>query len=360
MKTETLLLTGLFAVAATMSNASAGEKVKFVAPVESRITAELQDGSRVVGKPESETMTFQSPLLGEIKLPLARIRWIEWTAKTNTALLKAVNGDELSVTPTAKELRVKTSFGDVKLPTAALRRIGVTTRGGPVDLKQGLVALWSAEGNARDSVEGHDGEMVSGAGYGPGKVGRAFEFTTDRGRVYFADAPDFAMDGSFTLTGWVFIYDFPGPGGGGAIIQRGDDRPGFDPWVVGTTPDRQVNFASSTDANTAIEVKAPVKPSEWFHLACVYNQDEQRYSIYINGNLATEKSIEQRPMWKLDGALGPSVCLGNISGKFHTFPFRGRLDEWAVYARVLTPEEILALVDLGNAGEPLLPPSARQ
>jgi hypothetical protein len=273
------------------------------------------------------------------------------------ATLKAANGDMMRVTLHAHELRVKTSFGNINLPVAELRRMTITTWGGPANLKDGLIALWSGEDNARDSVEGRNGEMVGGASFSQGKVGQGFSFAGERGRVFVPDAPDFETPDSFTLAGWVYVNDFPSLGNAEAIIQRGDDRPGFDPWGVGTRPNGMVNFAAGTKSDS-VELFAHATAREWFHLACIYDAELGRFAIYVNGDPASDKKSSLKPMSKLEPGQTPSLCLGNISGKFHTFGFHGRLDEWAYYGRALSPAEIQLLVQQGNAGERILPPPA--
>src|ERR1035438_7652131 len=66
-------------------------------PAELRLTVELQDGSRVVGKGGDENLLFKSDVLGEMKLPLAKIRSIECQPRTNSIKLTAANGDTLAV-----------------------------------------------------------------------------------------------------------------------------------------------------------------------------------------------------------------------------------------------------------------------
>jgi DNA-directed RNA polymerase subunit RPC12/RpoP len=43
-------------------------------------------------------------------------------------------------------------------------------------LPSGLVALWSGEGNANDSVSGNNGKLAGNVTYGKGRIGQAFMF----------------------------------------------------------------------------------------------------------------------------------------------------------------------------------------
>lgn len=78
--------------------------------------------------------------------------------------------------------------------------------------------------------------------------------------------------------------------------------------------------------------------------------------VYVNGQLARAAQTVLEPLWKLEPSYDASLCLGNVAGRQHRFPFRGLLDEWALYTVALSQPAIQGLVDMGNAGERLLPP----
>jgi hypothetical protein len=328
----------------------------FDAMPQARVTLDLSDGSRLVGELTVEKLPFQSTLLGSMQLPVAQIRSVTWEPKSGKATLKAASGDSMEVKLDAAELRVKTGFGEVKVPSAMLRQMGVATFGGPSDLQRGLVALWSAEGNAKDSAGTHHGEMIYGAEFADGKVGQAFSFDSDRARVYIPDAPEFAIEGSYSVAGWLFVREISTPGNADCVFSRGDNRPGADPWNIATLPDGQVLFATCTENDLSVRISGPMKQGQWFHFAFVYDAERERFRLYVDGKLAAEKTAEFKPMFRLDRGQDASVCLGNVCGRFHTFPFRGMMDEWAIYNRALSPAEVETLVGLGNSGERLRPP----
>jgi hypothetical protein len=333
-----------------LSSAWASSKLAITNEAEVRVTIDLADGSRLVGRLEPDTLALKSALLGEFKLAVDRIRSIQWKPNQPGARLLAANGDEVSVELVASELCVKTDFGQVRVPVASLRQVLVSASGGPADLKRGLVALWSAEDNARDCVEGHNGEMLYGASFGPGKVGRAFSFSADRGRVFIPDAEDFAFDGSFTVSGWVLVREFPEAGGAGCICQRGDDqRPGSYSWSIATHPGSRIDFSVGD------HVSAVAEAGQWHHVACVFDSDSRRLALYMNGQLASEKKTDAKPLRRLNGSFNAGIGLGNVPVKVHLFPFRGLLDEWTIHGRALSELEIRALMDLGNAGQRLFP-----
>jgi hypothetical protein len=84
-------------------------------PTGFRLTVELRDGSRIIGKSGDNAFKFRSDVLGDMKLPLDRVRSVECQAKTNSAKLTTSSGDTLAVQFAMKEIRIETSYGDVKL-----------------------------------------------------------------------------------------------------------------------------------------------------------------------------------------------------------------------------------------------------
>ena len=80
----TLLLIGLVANAASHASTSF------------RLTVELRDGSRVIGTSRDSWLDFSSDTLGELKLPLEKIRTIEALARQAGVLLECGPGKVLT------------------------------------------------------------------------------------------------------------------------------------------------------------------------------------------------------------------------------------------------------------------------
>jgi hypothetical protein len=137
-----------------------------------QISAELQDGSRVIGRSGDDKIKFHSEILGEISLPLNSIASIESQPKTTQVKLATSEGDILSVRFAVKEIHLETSFGKVNLAVDSIRHLTVSKIGPSVNARDGVVALWSADGDARDRIGNCDGQLINGARFAPGKVGR--------------------------------------------------------------------------------------------------------------------------------------------------------------------------------------------
>ena len=112
-------------------------------PARPRLTLDLRDGSRLIGTSVDESFSFSSEVLGEIKLPLARIRSIELPANSNSAKVMTSNGDSLATQFTTKEIRLETAFANFRVPVDLVKRIGINSSNKAVRNRPGLVALWS-------------------------------------------------------------------------------------------------------------------------------------------------------------------------------------------------------------------------
>ena len=168
-----------------------------------QLTIELRDGSRVIGTTPNENLGFYSAILGNITLSWGDIRAIEYAANTNTARLTATNGDTLTVQPATDSLRVETSFGKNEIPMKLIRSIKVSAPTKPGQLPDGLVALWSGEGNANDSVGGNNGTLTGSATFGPGKVGQGFVFDGNNGSGVTLGNPASLQLQDFTIEMWI-------------------------------------------------------------------------------------------------------------------------------------------------------------
>jgi hypothetical protein len=315
-----------------------------------RAIVALKDGSRLVGQPGVDALAVRSPQLGELKIPLDRIRSISHLAGRQAMSVDMVNGDKMELELSLSKLPLKTALGELAVPLSEIRTITFAKSGAAPSLTRGLVARWSAEDNAKDSAGKHDGQW-RGAEYAPGKVGKAFRFAGGNSRVSVPDSPDFEFKGSFTVEGWIKI-EVTAPG---IIFMRGDSRGGLDCWVVGITADGQIacNF-NSPDNETFLLTTDPPK-DEWFHVAMVFDAPGERLGFYLNGKLAKDLKTKAQPIWELDPGSDPGVGLGNHAGQSHSFPFHGLLDEWGVYDRPLDVEEIQMIIERENAGEHIVP-----
>jgi hypothetical protein len=350
----------------------------------SRLTIELRDGSRVVGQSVDETFKFQSPLLGELKLAVKDIRSVE-CAVTNAAKLTTAGGDVLTVSFVNSELRISTGFGKVALTVNSIRRLSVSATGHAGRTQDGLVALWSGEGNADDSVGGCNGQLINGVGFTPGKVGHAFDlnnggnesgfpgvrFNRGSGFLLIPTTPalNVGTGDGFTFTAWIkpanvssemLIFEYERTLGTANGSDVGVD---FDIQQVNGTEGWFLD-ANVTDANngTGHILHSPpglVTAGVWQHIAFSYDKTSGVVALYLNGTTVAQANVGSIvPQTSFPYLLfGARTTYGSVSNPRSAFS--GAMDEIGLYNRALSASEIQALCTEQNHGEPLPPPPAR-
>jgi hypothetical protein len=330
-------------------------------PTGFRLTVELQDGSRIIGKGGDDAFKFRSDVLGDMKLPLARVRSVECQAKTNSSKLITSSGDTLAVQFAMKEIRIEAAFGSFKLPVSLIKSVRVSVLGKIGRPRDGLIGLWSGEGNAVDSVGGNNGVMQN-VSFTDGVVGQAFAFAPDSfpyGTYVGVQIPDksaYALTQSLTIEGWIRPR-----GNSYVIFFRGDHRPGLDPYVLSLDGHLNLTFTVCAEDGSTATVRTPVGLGAWIHVAGVLDDSTGTMSLYTNGVLAAQTVTTVRPFGALLADESPGVGIGNVNDGGNNFPFIGEIDEMALYDRALTADEVNAIYseNAANAGGRVEPLPAR-
>ena len=319
-----------------------------------RLTVELQDGSRLVGKAGDDNYQFHSDVLGEMKLPLGKIHSIECQAKTNSVKLTTSNGDVLSVQFTMKAIRIETAFGSVKLSANLLKRIQVSPMGRLSKSRPGLVALWSGEGDGDDSASGNNPTLMD-ISFADGQVGQAFNFNNANSSIKIAASSSLNVGAGpgFTIMAWVNPSDISKPNpitewnNGGAY--------GVHFYITTTYPGNlYANIIGSDGSGHLIyTTSAVVKANVFQHVALTYDKASGVGTLYCNGAVVLQQALGSfTPQTPYDLDLGRRPLT-----RGETYAFAGFLDEVAIYNRALSAEEIKAIGVEENHGEPLPPPT---
>ena len=308
---------------------------------------ELQDGSKIIGKNGDDNLQFRSDVLGEMKLPLERIRSIACQSKTNSVQLTTTNGDILTAQFVSKAVRVDAAFGSFKLPVNLIKHVQISVMGKLVPTQPGMVALWSGEGDGNDPVGGHNGVLEGGIDFAPGKVGDAFLFNNENADVKIPSSPalDVGSGNGFTLAAWINPAD---------VSQR---HPLFE-WNVGDGATYwgihfhidPISFHAGPGALYANIVDndgrwhqihsagGTVLPNVFQRVALTYDKTSGMAKIYCNGVVVAQQNLGRfTPQTTYDLYLGKRPLTQG-----ETYTFAGLLDEAAIYNRVLSTSEIQA------------------
>jgi hypothetical protein len=300
-----------------------------------RLTVELRDGSRVVGQSLDHTLAFHSPLLGDLKLAVPDIRAIDCVA-TNVEKLTTADGDELTVQFAQTELRLQTGFGRVELPVASLRRLAVMVARPSALPRDGLVALWSAEGNADDSVGNRHGRLQNQTGYAPGKVGQAFAFH-HIGDGVTAPATDLPVGTSDrTIDCWVYIESFL-PDAEVGIVGYGKSGIPGQFYGLGASQNNVLIFSQWGDALVGPTLEA----GRWYNFAVTSAGTMTK--LYVDGvKVATGDLNFNTPA-------GNEFHIGELKAPGCVRQIMGLIDEVAVYNRALSEDEIKSVFEAAGS-----------
>jgi hypothetical protein len=242
-------------------------------------------------------------------------------------------------------------------------------------LPDGAVAYWKLDGNAEDSVGGHDGTILGGVGFVDGQVREAGSFNGN-GYIEIPNSASFGLT-TFTLEAWVINSGVP-QNSSQAIVARGEGmangNANYSMYLMnyynypGATLFQPVRNSDATylicaferatdDRNYYIVSANPVPLGSFFHAVCTYTPSGQ-VGMYLNGNpiafylydqgnaiaslAGLTPSTESSPVY-IAGMYSSSVDGGGsdtVESRLN-----GMIDEVVIYNRVLTAAEVKARYD---------------
>jgi len=197
-------------------------------------------------------------------------------------------------------------------------------------LPSGLVALWSGEGNANDSVSGNNGKLAGNVTYGKGRIGQAFMFDGRMNHSVKVGNPVQLQLQDFTIVAWVkrdntdtvsadfhnaVIFGFGT--GGYALYLNSVGRPILSKLNVSET-----------------KPLGRIRNTNWHHVAVT--KSGSAVVFYIDGVAHSAPAYDPGFVFSTDAAIGAA---GDNSGD----NFLGLIDEIGIYNRALSPEEIQAI-----------------
>ena len=197
-------------------------------------------------------------------------------------------------------------------------------------LPPGLVALWSGDGNANDSVGGNNGQLLHQAGFAAGKVGSAFAFHSigDEVTAPATDLPAGTSDR--TIDCWIYIKSFNN-GAEECIAGYGMGGPG-QIFSLSVAHGHRLVF---TQWGAALDGSV-LEANRWYNVA-VTSVGTDSIKLYVNGvNVVTGTLNFDTPA---DG----EFWIGKIKSPYAPVQFYGLIDEVAVFNRALSDSEIQSI-----------------
>jgi hypothetical protein len=215
-------------------------------------------------------------------------------------------------------------------------------------LPSGIVAWYKAEDNAHDVIGNNHGTAFA-TRYGPGNVGRAFQFD-GAGFVRVPDAPSL-NSAAVTVEAWVKssgerttaqgVYRY--------LVAKGID-PDAASYALYTGPTGGLFFFVYDGTHAAAlspDAGRGIWDGKWHHVAGAFDGTTVR--LYVDGKqmgLGTPSALKIN--YNMPG--GNDLFIGNYFWP-GTWGFTGSIDELSIYNRALSASEILTIYSAGSAGK---------
>ena len=222
----------------------------------------------------------------------------------------------------------------------------------------GLVAYYKFDGNAQDaSANNNHGTMLNGAHCAGvkdrfGRVGKAIRFDGINDMVWVNNSPSLTIaTNEITVAFWVYIENYlPAPCAApttkyAGIFAKGGNAitDGYSLELEPTAGRANVNFVSNNvtgNPPTLAQIPIPtLTKNKWVHFAMAFKNNV--FALYKNGNLIALVPAIVNPLG--GGGLNLNspapLILGDHPWGCDDF-LKGRLDDFVIYDRALTPAEI--------------------
>jgi hypothetical protein len=301
------------------------------------LVVRCRDGSRIVGEPTCSTVSVRTAY-SLLDIPYRDISSLDFRHSGDSVRVQFRNGDILQGTLTKGLCSMKTLFGELSPPVAALFSITVGV-GGPVP-GDGLIGFYPFNGNPNDLSGRMNNGVVHGAVLTEDRFGspmRAYKFNGIDSYIEFsAGWLDPALPG-FTISVWIRADE----GSKGTIVYTGAIQGECSLSVI----DDGIHFSVNQVPNLHdwITTRSPLIANQFVHVAGVYRRGET-IQLWVNGELRSETAISMRDLNHGQDSFTPSI--GSYSPKhFELFKgfWRGTIDDVRIYDRALGEEEITDL-----------------
>jgi uncharacterized delta-60 repeat protein len=204
-----------------------------------------------------------------------------------------------------------------------------------------LVSWFKAEGNANDTQGFVNGTLLNGTTFDSGKVGQAFNFDGIDDYVSI----NRSIQDDFTIEFWLNTTQIVGTDSG----QWYEGRGLVDGEVQTVTNDFGATLRNGKVlfgvGNPDVTIRSGfVADGNWHHVAATRLRSTGELKLYLDGLHVASATGGTQSLTS-----PPRLTLGRV--QVDNNPFQGKLDEVALYTRVLSPQEIESIYDAGSNGK---------
>ncbi len=204
-------------------------------------------------------------------------------------------------------------------------------------LNAGLVAYWKfdeavSSGTRYDSVNQNNAtDISSNQGYTTGKIGNAADSTVVNSTLKVTTNSTIEYNGDFTVGGWIYTPDVVSQQN---IAAKSTAYGGSYEWGIWIQGGSVVTFNAG---NCTTPNSAAISANTWYFIVADYTASTKACRIRLNNGT----------VYSSTGTTLPSVNSGSMNFGEVSGGATGRRDEWFLYKRVLTSQQ---MTDLYNSG----------
>ncbi|MGA8149280.1 MAG: LamG-like jellyroll fold domain-containing protein, partial [Gallionellaceae bacterium] len=217
----------------------------------------------------------------------------------------------------------------------------------------GLVSWWPGEGNTDDVIGTNNGVLVNG-GYTAGEVGQAFYLNGTNAYVKMPAGPSLnvGLENGLTIEGWIdpSVVDVMQP----IVDWNNGSTWGAHFWISLSSPygtGAGCLYANLRDTSGSFHsfssAAGLIRPNVYQHVALTFDKGSGMAAIYLNGAVVAQQNLGTNfiPQTSYDFYLG--VRISDVPPTL----WAGNLDEFSVYNRALSSNEIAAIYLAGSGGK---------
>jgi hypothetical protein len=302
----------------------------FAAPT--RLIIDGDEGSHLIGSTETTTVTLQTTL-GSKELVLNTLR--EINIDDDVSSITLTDGKRLAGKLLIDSLTISTIIGDIRVPTAHIRRVQILSG----DVFNGLLLHYSFDADKGERIEDSVGDAHARAKgssvLAEGRLGAARQFSGEPQHIVLPEATVSGMrEGSIAT--WIRLPKTSNQQIFNRCVEEEDIHVQF------RTGDRGNLAAFLGPYATSISVRSQetIPANTWTHIALTWNGSEA--DLYQNGKrVAHLEDPEERLLVPL---IHGSFWIGRDTRKAYPGQtLRGDLDEFMVFRRTLFELDIQSL-----------------
>jgi hypothetical protein len=217
-----------------------------------------------------------------------------------------------------------------------------TTLIAQVNLKNGLVACYSFNGNANDESGNNNNGIVTGATLTTDRFGKVNSAYTFNGSSDYVDIPSGRLQNpTFSYSAWIKPNSLPQNGIAFFILSIGSDSGdqgiGLNNGYANGTDGFTGGGYLDVGENAFCQQGTLPNANQWYHVVVIRSTD--KYFVYVDGVYICSTSILSKPPFYGTGTVQATIGSRWNKGQFSDCV----IDDIYIYNRAITPEEVTAL-----------------